>query len=308
MGKWRAFAKFCEGKGCDGVEAVGEGSAKGNIFTGGGKEVGVVGKELAGEVLPAFGAGGIVLAEESVPPESIVVEGVGVVVVDCLVRSVAKPAVADGHGFECIEPLDDLWGVGFSAKAFLLQKGESEDAEEEVIVGMKFGSANGGEPSGDLLFFFFGEWIPKELAGDFESQHQSCHFNGVLVVILGWAPVFRGRGVGSEEQALAEPIGNRFTREGFGCSGGEGGGSSLEPVGGPEARAGEGFEAISLCTMTAGFSEDGQVGLARFHQFGERTKAFLGHAEPVEISPGRIRRCFGFFYHHFSFWQAERAS
>lgn len=111
---------------------------------------------------------------------------------------------------------------------------------------------------------------------------------------MSGAPVFRGGGVGPEEQALAEPIGNRFTREGFGCSGGEGGGGSLKPVGGPEARAGEGFETIGLCAVTAGFSEDGQVGLARFHQFGERTKAFLGHAEPVEISPGRIRRCFGF--------------
>ena len=308
MGKWRAFAKFGEGKGCDGVEAVGEGAAEGNVFSGSGKEVCVVGQEFAGEVLPAFGAGGIVLAEESTPPEAVVVEGVGVVVVDRLVGSIAKPAVADGHGFECIEPLADLRGVGFLTKAFLLQKGESEDAEEEVIVWMELGSANGGEPSGDLLFFFLGERIPKELAGDFECQHQSCHFNGVLVVVLGWTPVFRGGGVGPEEQALAEPIGNRFTREGFGCSGGEGGGGSLEPVGGPEARAGEGFEAISLCTVTAGFSDDGQVGLARFHQFGERTKAFLGHAEPVEISPGRIRRCFGFFYHHFSFWQAERAS
>ena len=258
--------------------------------------------------MPAFGAGGIVLAKESTPPEAVVVEGVGVVVVDRLVGSIAKPAIADGHRFEHIEPLADLWGIGFLAKAFLLQKGESEDAEEEVIIGMKFGSANGGEPSGDLLFFFFGEWIPKELAGDFESQHEGGHFDRMLVVVLGWAPVFRGGGVGPEEESLAEPIGNRFTREGFGCGGGEGGGSSLEPVGGPEARAGEGFEAISLCTVTAGFSEDGQVGLARFHQFGERTKALFGHAEPVEISPGRIWRCFGFFYHHFSFWQAERAS
>jgi hypothetical protein len=248
------------------------------------------------------------LAEESTPPEAVVVEGVGVVVVDRLVGSIAKPAVTDSHRFECIEPLADLWGIGFLTKAFLLQKGESEDSEEEVIVGMKFGSANGGEPSGDLLFFFLGEWIPKEFLGDFESQHEGGHFDGVLVIVLGGAPVFRGGGVGSKKKTLAKPIGNRFTREGFGCSGGKGGGGSLEPVGGPEAGAGEGFEAISLCTVTAGFSEDGQVGLARFHQFGERTKAFLGHAEPVEISPGRIRRCFGFFYHHFSFWQAERAS
>jgi len=107
---------------------------------------------------------------------------------------------------------------------------------------------------------------------------------------------------------LPEPIGNRFAGQGFGGSGGEGGGGSLEPVSRPEAGAGEGFEAIGLGSMTAGFSENGQIGLARFHQFGERTKAFLGHAEPVEISPGWVRRCFGFFYHHFSFWQAERAS
>ena len=130
------------------------------------------------------------MAEESAPPEAVVVEGVGVVVVDCLVGSIAKPAIADGHGFERIEPLADLWGIGFLTKAFLIQKGESEDSEEEVIVGMKFGSANGGEPSGDLLFFFFGEWIPKEFMGDFESQHEGGHFNGVLVVVLGWAPVF----------------------------------------------------------------------------------------------------------------------
>ena len=257
MGKWRTFAKFGEGKGSDGVEAVGEGAAEGNVFSGSGKEVSVVGQELAGEVLPAFGARRIFLAEESSPPEAVVVEGVGVVVVDRLVGSVAKPAIADCHGFECIEPLADLRGVGFLTKAFLLQKGKREDAEEEMIVRMKFGSADGGEPLGDLLFFFLGEWIPKKFMGDFEGQHQSCHFNGVLVVVLGWAPVFRGGGVGPEEQALAEPIGNRFTREGFGCSGGKGGGGSLEPVGGPEAGAGEGFETIGLCAVTAGFSEDG---------------------------------------------------
>ena len=130
----------------------------------------------------------------------------------------------------------------------------------------------------------------------------------MLVVVLGWAPVFRGGGVGSKEEGLAEPIGNCFTREGLRCSGGEGGWGGLEPMSGPEAGAGEGFEPISLCTVTAGFSKDGQVGLAQFHQFGERTKPFLGHTEPVEISPGWVQECFGFFYHHFSFWQAERAS
>ena len=36
-------------------------------------------------------------------------------------------------------------------------------------------------------------------------------------------------------------------------------------MGGPEAGAGEGFEAIGLGAVAAGFSEDGQVGLARFH-------------------------------------------
>ena len=113
-------AHFGQSERGDGVEAVGEGSAEGNIFTGGGKEVGVVGKELAGEVLPAFGAGGIVLAKKANPPEAVVVEGVGVVVVDRLVGSVAKPAFADGHGFEGVEPLVDLRGVGFLTKAFLL--------------------------------------------------------------------------------------------------------------------------------------------------------------------------------------------
>ena len=49
----------------------------------------------------------------------------------------------------------------------------------------------------------------------------------MLVVVLGWAPVFRGGGVSSEEEALAEPIGNRFAGQGFGCSGGEGGGGGL---------------------------------------------------------------------------------
>ena len=160
MGKWRTFAKFGEGKGIDGVEAVGEGAAEGNVFSGSGKEVSVVGQELAGEVLPAFGAGGIVLAEESAPPESVVVESVGVVVVDRLIGSVAKPAFADGHGFELIEPLADLRGVGFLSKALFLQKGESQDAEEEMIVKVKFGAANGGEPSGDLLFFFLRQGIP----------------------------------------------------------------------------------------------------------------------------------------------------
>ena len=197
MRKWRAFAQFGEGERGDGIEAVGEGAAEGNVFSGGGKEVSVVRKELAGEVLPAFGAGGIVLAEESTPPETVVVEGVGVVVVDRLVGSVAKPAVSDGHRFECVEPLADLRCVGFLPKAFFFEKGEGEDAEEEVIVGVEFGSANRGEPSGDLLFFFSGKGIPKELAGDFESQHERSHFHGVLVVVLGQAPVFRGGGVGA---------------------------------------------------------------------------------------------------------------
>ena len=142
MGKWRTFAKFGEGKGSDGVKAVGKRAAERNVFTRRGKEVGVVGKELAGEFLPAFGPGRIVLTEESTPPEAVVVEGVGVVVVDRLVGSIAKPAVTDGHRFECVEPLADLRCIGFFTKAFLLQKGESEDAEEEVVVGVKFGSAN----------------------------------------------------------------------------------------------------------------------------------------------------------------------
>ena len=167
MGKWRAFAQFGEGKGSDRVEPVGERAAEGNVFAGGAKEVGVVGQELAGEILPAFAAGRIVLAEESTPPEAVVVESVGVVVVDRLVGSVAKPTVADGHGFECIEPLADLRGVGFLSKALFLQKGESQDAEEEMIVKVKFGAANGGEPLSDLLFFFLRERIPKELVGDF---------------------------------------------------------------------------------------------------------------------------------------------
>ncbi len=81
----------------------------------------------------------------------------------------------------------------------------------------------------------------------------------------------------------------------------------MEPVGGPQARTGEGFETIGLGAVATGFSKDGQVGLARLHEFGERTKALLGHTEPVEIPPGVIQGG-GFFYHHFSFWQAARAS
>ena len=201
MGKWRAFAEFGEGERGDSVEAVGEGSAEGNVFTGSGEEVGVVGQELAGEVLPAFGPGRIVLAEESTPPEAVVVEGVGVVVVDRLVGSIAKPAVADGHRFECVEPLADLRCIGFLPKTFFFEKGEGEDAEEEVIVGVEFGSANRGEPSGNLFFFFLRERIPKKLAGDFEGQHEGGHFDGMLMVVLGGAPVFRGGGVGSEKKA-----------------------------------------------------------------------------------------------------------
>ena len=122
--------------------------------------MGVVGKELAGEVLPAFGAGGIVLAEEPSPPEAVVVESVGVVVVDRLVGSVAEPAFADGHGFERIEPLVDLRGVGFLSKTLFFEEGKGKNTEEKMIVGVKFSAANGGEPSGDLLFFFLGKGIP----------------------------------------------------------------------------------------------------------------------------------------------------
>ena len=60
-------------------------------------------------------------------------------------------------------------------------------------------------------------------------------------MVLGGTPVFWGGGVGPEEEGLAEPIGNRFTREGFRCCGGEGGGGGLKPMGGPEVGAGEGF-------------------------------------------------------------------
>ena len=254
MGKWRAFAEFGEGERGDSVEAVGEGSAEGNVFPGSGEEVGVVGQKLAGEVLPAFGAGGIVLAEESTPPEAVVVEGVGVVVVDRLVGSIAKPAVADGHRFECVEPLADLRCIGFLPKTFFFEKGEGEDAEEEVIVGVEFGSTKRGEPLGNLLFFFLRGRIPKKLAGDFEGQHKGGHFDGMLVVVLGGAPVFRRGRVGAQEESLAEPIADRFTREGFGCSRWEGGGGGLKPVGGPEAGAGEGFEAICLGAVAAGFS------------------------------------------------------
>ena len=129
--------------------------------------MGVVGKELAGEVLPAFGAGGIVVAKKANPPEAVVVEGVGVVVVDRLIGSVAKPAFADGHGFELIEPLADLRCVGFLSETLFLEKGKGKNAEEEMVVGVEFGAANGGEPLSDLLFFFLGKGIPKELTGDF---------------------------------------------------------------------------------------------------------------------------------------------
>ena len=84
-------------------------------------------------------------------------------------------------------------------------------------------------------------------------------------MVLGGTPVFRGGGVGPEKECLTKPIGNRFTRERLRRSGWEGGGGGLKPVGGPEAGAGEGFEAISLRTVATWFSEDGQVGLARFH-------------------------------------------
>ncbi len=73
-------------------------------------------------------------------------------------------------------------------------------------------------------------------------------------MVLGGTPVFWGGGVGPEEECLTKPIGNRFTREGLRRSGWEGGGGGLKPVGGPEAGAGERFEAISLCIVTAGFS------------------------------------------------------
>ena len=43
MRKWRASAKFGEGKRGNGVEAVSERAAEGNVFTRSGKEVGVVG-------------------------------------------------------------------------------------------------------------------------------------------------------------------------------------------------------------------------------------------------------------------------
>jgi len=79
----------------------------------------------------------------------------------------------------------------------------------------------------------------------------------VLVMVLGGTPVFRGGLVGPEEECLTKPIGNRFTREGLGCSSGEGGGGGLKPVGGPEAGAGEGFEAIGLRAVATRFSEDG---------------------------------------------------
>jgi len=84
-------------------------------------------------------------------------------------------------------------------------------------------------------------------------------------MVLGGTPVFGGERVGPEEECLTKPIGNRFTRERLGCSGGEGGRGGLKPVGGPEAGAGEGFEAIGLRTVATRFSKDGQVGLARFH-------------------------------------------
>ena len=142
MGKWRAFAEFSEGERGNGIEAVGEGAAERNVFSGSGKEVGVVRQELSGKFLPAFRAGEILLAKESAPPETVVVEGVGVVVVDRLIGSVAKPAVADGHCFEGVEPLVDLRCIVFLPETLFFEKGEGEDTEKEVVVGMKFGSAD----------------------------------------------------------------------------------------------------------------------------------------------------------------------
>ena len=99
--------------------------------------------------------------------------------------------MAEGHGFEGIEPFLDLRFVGFLSKAFFPQKGEGEDPEKQMVVGVEFRPADRSEPLGDLLLFFFGEWIPQELAAYFESQHQGGHFDSVLVVILSGAPIFR---------------------------------------------------------------------------------------------------------------------
>ncbi len=104
--------------------------------------MGVVGEKLAGEILPAFCAAGIVLTEETNPPKAVVVKGVGVVIVDRLIGSVAKPTVAESHGFQGIEPFPDLRGVSFLAEALLFEKGEGEDAEEEVVVGVQLGSTD----------------------------------------------------------------------------------------------------------------------------------------------------------------------
>jgi len=172
-----------------------------------------------------------------------------------------------------------------------------------MVVGMELGPADGSEPAPDLFLFVFGEGFPKMFMGDFKGKDEGGHFHGVLVMILGGAPVFRGGGVGSRDEALPEPFGNGFAGKGFRGGRRESGGGGLEPVGGPKAGTGEGFEAVGLGSVATGFAEDGKVGFSRLHQLGQGAQAFLGHAEPVEISPGGIR-----FYHQFSFWQAVRAS
>src|SRR5579862_7841830 len=84
-------------------EAIALRATERRVLTGRGEEMDVVLQELARPIFPAPRALDVGVAVEARPPEAVIMERVGLVIIDRLVHAVDEPAAADGHAFEHVE-------------------------------------------------------------------------------------------------------------------------------------------------------------------------------------------------------------
>jgi hypothetical protein len=62
----------------------------------------------------------------------------------------------------------------------------------------------------------------------------------------------------------------------------------LEPEGGEQERAGEGFEAVGLAVVVGGRAGERQVRVAGLHECGERLEQAAGGSLPMEVGAWRL--------------------
>jgi hypothetical protein len=157
----REAARFGESERSTGRKPVTNRAAERRVFSACRKEMNVIFNESGGPFFPAGSAGRIGMAVELCPPQAVVMEGVGIVVIDGFVHAINEPAVAEGHRFKGVEEETGNGVVRTTAKAFLIEERQGHDIEEHVVIAMKASSANAPEPVGDLGAFGFRKRIPE---------------------------------------------------------------------------------------------------------------------------------------------------